>query len=853
MRLGTHSPPRSCGIFAFALPLALGLAACGSGSGSDGTDGAPGTSTGVLSGTVSNATTGAPVAGCTLEITPAVATNPTTAADGSYAVTLPAGNYSVYCDGEVDYNPVTGTASVLAGVTTTHDVPLTPKAAVTVTITGVPSPAAPGDTFPLAATVKILNGSTVVSYAWTQTEAPAGTIASPTAATTNVTLAGAAAYKGLLLEGIPPLERWRVVPINPHSEELGAETAFRCTVTTTSGTYSGTATFLPTLPFAVWTNGLVNVPMGRPVLLGGKTQGTYDWSLVRPGGSAAVLQDATTRYPWFTPDVTGKYTLSVNDTTVAPPVLVNLDVYAGRWEGGIDGQDANGRPTTSCATSCHTSFYPEKFAAWAQSGHAEIFSVNLNTSDHYSSGCFGCHTVGFDTTVANGGFDDATDYAAFIAGQWPGGHHAMSPNNWTQTLANWPDTAKKANIQCENCHGPNGTGSAHVLLGLRPDPRVSLASDVCGACHGEPARHGRFQQWQESGHANYATAIGEGTSASCSKCHSANGFLDWLADGVVNTPPTAETVHPITCVVCHDPHAVGTVSGDAPDAPVRIQGDTGALDAGFTATNVGKGAMCMTCHNGRRGLQNDQVGHSSPERAPHLGPQTDVLFGQNAFFVQVGQRGGHAFLDDTCVTCHMKLTQPPAEFSYNGGGSNHSFAADKSICVECHGAFDGGTLEAEFEDGMAALETAIGTEFRDQMAALVANGYTVELTYHVGETVGGPLVITPANIAQVGAITQSEFHGNASVDVVFNGPKYDTVRIHSDTAVKDGTGTKVGSLASNTIFQVNGPDILGKACWNWHVLEADGSKSFHNPYFASDVILSTRNVLASLTWTLPPP
>ncbi len=55
----------------------------------------------------------------------------------------------------------------------------------------------------------------------------------------------------------------------------------------------------------------------------------------------------------------------------------------------------------------------------------------------------------------------------------------------------------------------------------------NLSSDLCGSCHGEPPRHGRFQQWQLSAHANYELAIEEGESASCSKCHTANGFLAW--------------------------------------------------------------------------------------------------------------------------------------------------------------------------------------------------------------------------------------------------------------------------------------------------------------------------------------
>ena len=119
-----------------------------------------------------------------------------------------------------------------------------------------------------------------------------------------------------------------------------------------------------------------------------------------------------------------------------------------------------------------------------------------------------------------------------------------------------------------------------------------------------------------SGHADYELAIDEGESGNCSRCHTGNGFLNWLPillDDDPATDPvesievtwTADETHPQTCVTCHDPHAIGTTTGVDTNATVRISGDTPPLIAGFTAVGVGKGAICMTCHNSRRGLRND--------------------------------------------------------------------------------------------------------------------------------------------------------------------------------------------------------------------------------------------------------
>ena len=251
-------------------------------------------------------------------------------------------------------------------------------------------------------------------------------------------------------------------------------------------------------------------------------------------------------------------------------------------------------------------------------------------------------------------------------------------------LSDYPNFASLTNIQCENCHGPNNS----PLHPAGPSKtRNTISSEVCGSCHGEPQRHGRYQQWQLSGHSNFETAIAEGTNGSCAACHSGQGFLYWGTlgyDPTKGTIPsdklaalglTADEVQPQTCVVCHDPHDVGTVSGDTNDATVRVSGDTPKLQAGFTATNLGRGAICAVCHNSRRGLRNDANPPTSYS-GPHEPTQADVLMGQNAFFVTVGQRSKHAggtgtAIPDSCATCHMDKTPPPAELSYQLGGTNH--------------------------------------------------------------------------------------------------------------------------------------------------------------------------------------
>ena len=197
--------------------------------------------------------------------------------------------------------------------------------------------------------------------------------------------------------------------INPLSLATGKETALKITVTTSSGSYSGSAVVELPLELEV-TTGLPNVPINVPVLLHAKTEDIYSWSITGPSGSTAALEDATTADPYFTPDKQGEYTVTEADSKT------ELKVYAGTWAGGITGQDASGNPVMGNCTGCHSSpaTFSDKFETWAASGHAHIFSDNINTSTHYSADCLSCHTVGFDLKAVNNGADDQSDYQAFV-------------------------------------------------------------------------------------------------------------------------------------------------------------------------------------------------------------------------------------------------------------------------------------------------------------------------------------------------------------------------------------------------------------------------------------------------------
>jgi hypothetical protein len=706
-----------------------------------------------------------------------------------------------------------------------------------------------GDAIPGGAvmvTVSTTDGSAIQSVSWSQTGGVDAVLSGADSATVTATLGAEGEYKSELFHVLeePPIgpdqlppnvpppgdefygglqNRWQVVGLNPFALEEAGAVELSVMVTTDSGSYEAEYAIHTVLRWKV-TLGIPNVPLDVPVLLHGKDQMAYDWALTVPGGSTASLMDASGQSPEFTPDVTGMYDVTVTDE--ATMETVSIGIYAGTWRGIITGEDQNGNPTVeSSCTGCHG----ETVADWAETGHAEIFKNSLNTNDHYASYCFACHTVGYDLEAVNAGIDEASDYQAFLDSGLVG---AADPNGYATVLSTYPETAKYGNVQCENCHGPQDSP------GHTQGVRGSISSDTCATCHGEPVRHGRYQQWQLSKHADYELAVEEGQSGTCSKCHTGNGFLTWLPvllgttpgdpDDPVEVTWTEDETHPQTCVTCHNPHASGDLSGNDNNATVWISGDTPELLAGFVATEVGRGAICMTCHNTRRGLRNDSTWDETtdPERAPHSGAQTDVLMGQNVYLTEVGDRGYHSQLDDSCADCHMEETPPPPDLAYNSGGANHTFYASNDICESCHTVIRAEDVQGPVEMQLEEIHHQLDEAWEKMVDGVLAAGNTIDLN-------GDTTISSPSEVVEV---MFSETRGRQALAFTLSDSmEYGPYRM-GDIDVIPTTGDP---YAIHTVA----PDNLLKSGWNFLLFESDGSLGVHNPSFAEEVLEATEEAL----------
>ncbi|MBS4025130.1 MAG: ammonia-forming cytochrome c nitrite reductase subunit c552 [Clostridia bacterium] len=189
-----------------------------------------------------------------------------------------------------------------------------------------------------------------------------------------------------------------------------------------------------------------------------------------------------------------------------------------------------------------------------------------------------------------------------------------------------------------------------------------------------------FGDYTYSGH-KILTASVDRTGV-CLSCHDNSGFALRTGDRAQSTTyvfPGAGRKTGLSCESCHAAFGKKLI-------------DTGKVQLPFTPdgelTNGGTGALCMSCHNGRRDVNdvvakqvNDQ-GFRTASTYPHYGG-AQVYTGKGAMEVpgvKFATSFGHQGLKDSCVSCHMPKIKD--------GFKSHDFKMDvgyiNESCGSCH-------------------------------------------------------------------------------------------------------------------------------------------------------------------------
>ena len=852
-------------------------------AGSNGSDGQSAPTTGTLTGTVTDGVMHdalANVAVTAMDAGGATLASATTAADGTFSVTVAAGPVDLAFAKDLYTSPGVLHAGVGLGQTVHLSVAMNEAAS------GKPSLslAVAGDDFgfgaqvPITATAADPNGDTL-TYTWSNTTAPLVGAVGGDGTVTMPTMAQAFAFRpdpsnpGAFISGYTLEDRFGIIPIS--TDTRGQMTA---KLTVSDGRGQSTSASI-TLDAASTADSVKNVPIGQRIYLNSGHDAANAWTLTVPAGSTAVLDDPTLRTPSFVPDVKGTYVLAEGANT--------MTIYSGRYRGAIAGGSGNSIQVDSECLLCHQGTFtdapPDIFTPWLGTAHAQTFvnAVNGNFGPFFGTACLGCHTTGNDLGVANNGFDDAAKAAGWT---FPG---TPSATNWTTMVNTAPTVAALASVQCESCHGPQ-TSDGHIKTydaNNKPQPfsspRISYAAEVCAKCHAAGLTH-TYSEWatkaadgqSHSNRADTSLAAGAtGLNSSCGRCHAAQGYSlysDLLKQGKValNSVPaatlaqvTAANVEPVTCVACHDPHDASN-----PDQ-LRFYGDTPNLPGGFAGHGMGKGALCLTCHNSRNGAQTGSdaltylhedgetynSGNPTGYSAPHQAAQGDVFTGHNAYFMgaNMPMTSKHAAIEDTCVGCHMTLN--PNTFNGHGGPTvaDHMFRIDDSnqaaLCSKCHGnTVNGEGIQGQVETQLAALGTKLSTAIKTKVNAFPGGlvrvrAWDAATDYYSSTSASNLVLDVVAN--PVTSVSIEEIHGQIGFVLNFATPI--TVPFVTGSGAPAPSkamtsfGVQLGAFKDNSatpvvLYALSGNFV--RAGWNYFLVEGDQSKGLHNPSFVTAVL-----------------
>ncbi|MFO7609253.1 MAG: hypothetical protein R6X35_08660 [Candidatus Krumholzibacteriia bacterium] len=254
--------------------------------------------------------------------------------------------------------------------------------------------------------------------------------------------------------------------------------------------------------------------------------------------------------------------------------------------------------------------------------------------------------------------------------------------------------------------------------------QVDPGASNCFSCHSDQDTYlvSAEQQWENSLHAS-GLNTNRASSASCSGCHSSEGFLDLVAG---NNPGTYTNPTAIHCFTCHAPHSNSDFSLRATDPVTLVTGDQ---------IDIASGNLCAVCHQARRGTNTEvatpEVRITSTHWGPHYSPQADMLAGVNGYeydgFTYTETEYHRTLTDNGCVDCHFDLGR-----NFVVGGHSFNMRADlegtevlnTATCVKCH----------------TGLNTFNYNGVQDSVAAL---GHELELLleaaglYHDGHPVAG--------------------------------------------------------------------------------------------------------------------
>lgn len=247
-------------------------------------------------------------------------------------------------------------------------------------------------------------------------------------------------------------------------------------------------------------------------------------------------------------------------------------------------------------------------------------------------------------------------------------------------------------IQCTSdpIAGPSGLAGTDGTNGLDGTNGIDGVDGTasCVACHSTSHKAEVNATYNLSGHAAGVNVAYAGGRDSCSRCHSNEGYINYITGkpAVVIASPTA-----VGCTTCHEKHSTFDFENDGHDYALRNFGAVKldltdpdyVIDYGDASNN------CISCHQPRsKAPVDDGTGlylQANSRFYPHYSPQASFLEGIQGALIDGGLTAIPAAKSSahrtgaSCVTCHMG-----AKSTDNSKGL-HSFNVNMANCnITCH-------------------------------------------------------------------------------------------------------------------------------------------------------------------------
>lgn len=270
------------------------------------------------------------------------------------------------------------------------------------------------------------------------------------------------------------------------------------------------------------------------------------------------------------------------------------------------------------------------------------------------------------------------------------------------------------------CEGDKGDiGPAGPVGPEGPEgPLGQNGVENCMDCHGSSQLiTAKLFQWESSVHATGGHY--ERSNASCGACHTSQGFLDRIETGDMVASKDIEDPLPQNCYACHQIHK--TYTGD--DWNLTSTNPV-ALWVGGETIDVGKGNLCLNCHQARVPSpaipaigENETYNITNKRYGPHHGSQGAVFTGSSAYEIGDGyENSPHTTLiENACVTCHMATIEGSNE---SGGHTfrviSESGELNPNGCVQCHSDTDELEMKVAAAQGeISILLDSLGNALHD--------------------------------------------------------------------------------------------------------------------------------------------